>query len=39
MSPEKKLELKKYQKEYQKIDREKKGREHSNFNKIAVPSP
>ena len=35
MSPEKKLKLKEYQKNY----REKKKREHSNFNKNAVLIP
>ena len=36
MSPEKKLKLKEYQKNYQKNYRDKKKREHSNFNKSAV---
>ena len=36
MSPEKKFELKAYQKEYQRIYREKKKREHANFNENAV---
>ena len=43
MSPEKKLELKIYQKEYQKESqknyREKKKREHANFNKNAGLTP
>ena len=39
MSPEKKLELKAYQEEYQKNYREKKRREHANFNKNAVLTP
>ena len=39
MSPEKKLELKAYQKEYKKNYREKKRREHGNFNQSAVLTP
>ena len=39
MSPEKKFELKAYQKEYQRIYREKKKREHANFNENAVLTP
>ena len=39
MSPEKKFELKAYQKEYQKNYREKKKREHANFNENAVLNP
>ena len=39
MSPEKKFELKAYQKEYLKNYREKKKKEHANFNENAVLTP